>query len=104
DVEVVTEERGCSTRIGSVVLEQEPDDRVARERERQCLDDLILIVGARFAVHGEILARTARLRTAAYRGDGLIDLETHGDITVMRLNAPPVNALDREVLLAITAT
>src|SRR5439155_22027123 len=38
------------------------------------------------------------------RGDGLIDLEKDGDITVMRLNAPPVNALDREVLLAITAT
>ena len=34
----------------------------------------------------------------------MIDLEKHGDITVMRLNAPPVNALDREVLLAITAT
>jgi len=34
----------------------------------------------------------------------LIDLEKKGDITVMRLNAPPVNALDREVLLAITAT
>ena len=34
----------------------------------------------------------------------MIDLETHGDVTVMRLNAPPVNALDREVLLAITAT
>lgn len=33
----------------------------------------------------------------------MIDLEQHGDITVMRLNAPPVNALDREVLLAITA-
>jgi enoyl-CoA hydratase len=33
----------------------------------------------------------------------LIDLEKQGDITVMRLNAPPVNALDREVLLAITA-
>ncbi len=34
----------------------------------------------------------------------MIDLERHGDITMMRLNAPPVNALDREVLLAITAT
>jgi len=34
----------------------------------------------------------------------LIDLEKHGDITVMRLDAPPVNALDREVLLAITGT
>jgi len=34
----------------------------------------------------------------------VIDLEKHGDITVMRLNAPPVNALDREVLRAITAT
>ncbi|HEV2685261.1 MAG TPA: enoyl-CoA hydratase/isomerase family protein, partial [Actinomycetota bacterium] len=34
----------------------------------------------------------------------MIDLEKHGDITVMRLNAPPVNALDREVLLGITAT
>jgi enoyl-CoA hydratase len=34
----------------------------------------------------------------------LIDLERHGNVTVMRLNAPPVNALDREVLLAITAT
>ena len=32
----------------------------------------------------------------------MIDLERQGDITVMRLNAPPVNALDREVLLAIT--
>ena len=34
----------------------------------------------------------------------MIDLEKRGDITVMRLNAPPVNALDREVLRAITET
>src|SRR5205807_9804791 len=37
-------------------------------------------------------------------GAPLIDLETHGSITVVRLDAPPVNALDREVLQAITST
>jgi len=32
----------------------------------------------------------------------MIDVERHGSIAIMRLNAPPVNALDREVLLDIT--
>ena len=34
----------------------------------------------------------------------MIDVETRDSIAVVRLNAPPVNALDREVLLEITAT
>jgi enoyl-CoA hydratase len=34
----------------------------------------------------------------------MIDVERHGAVAVMRLNAPPVNALDREVLLEITKT
>jgi enoyl-CoA hydratase len=34
----------------------------------------------------------------------MIDVEQRGSIAIMRLNAPPVNALDREVLLAITRT
>jgi len=34
----------------------------------------------------------------------MIEVEDRDQITVMRLNAPPVNALDREVLLAITST
>ena len=33
----------------------------------------------------------------------MIETEVQGDIAVARLNSPPVNALDREVLLAITA-
>jgi len=34
----------------------------------------------------------------------LIELETQGSTTVVRLDAPPVNALDQEVLQAITST
>jgi enoyl-CoA hydratase/carnithine racemase len=34
----------------------------------------------------------------------LIDIEEHGSIAIVRLHNPPVNALDREVLLAITET
>jgi enoyl-CoA hydratase len=34
----------------------------------------------------------------------MIDVERQDSIAIVRLNAPPVNALDREVLLAITKT
>ncbi len=34
----------------------------------------------------------------------MIEIEEHGSIAVLRLDQPPVNALDREVLLAITAS
>ncbi|TML75412.1 MAG: enoyl-CoA hydratase/isomerase family protein, partial [Actinobacteria bacterium] len=104
----MTEERRGALRVRLVVLELEPDDRVARERGGKGFDHGLPVLCARLADrvgHQVLESATKRLGSEAGRGEhALIDVETRDSIAVVRLNAPPVNALDREVLLEITAT